>query len=213
MGPSLPRELSSGPSWRIGEPEEDGVRRASHGRGACPGQPRAQACSLRSRETFNKQAAHRRKLPSPPNQTGESYPTMVSLLGPGRLPLSKEKLFSSSETWLCVSELRVVKRKLLWSHLPKFTFQTWLGAEGLMLELTAQPPVSLWAEPATSRVSWSLGRLIRAEGPPGSKHFRGCRGLLGSSLWPSPGCRSSSATLCPCSRSEGGGHAGPMLGT
>lgn len=43
-----------------------------------------------------------------------------------------------------------------------------------MLELTAQPPVTLWAGPATSWVSWSLGRLIRAEGPPGSKHFRGC---------------------------------------
>lgn len=116
---------------------------------------------------------------------GESYPTVVSLLGPGRLPLSKEKLFSSPETRLCVSELRVVKRKLFWSHLPKFTFQTWLGAGGLMLELTAQPLVTLWAGPATSRVSWSLGRLIRAEGPPGSKHFRGCRA-----------CRASRAAAC-----------------
>lgn len=46
-----------------------------------------------------------------------------------------------------------------------------------MLELTAQPPVTLGAGPATGWVSWSLGRLIRAAGPAGSKRFRGCRGL------------------------------------
>lgn len=69
------------------------------------------------------------------------------------LPLAKEKLFSSPETSLCVSELRVVERKLFWSHLPKFTFQTWLGAGVLLLELTAQPLVIPRAGPATGRVS------------------------------------------------------------
>lgn len=45
------------------------------------------------------------------------------------------------------------EKEAVWSHLLKFTFQTWLGAGGPLLELTAQLPVTPWAGPITGQVS------------------------------------------------------------
>lgn len=74
----------------------------------------------------------------------------------------------------------------MWSHLPKFTFQTWLGVGGPWLELGAQPPVTLWAGPTAGRV-WLPGGLIGALGERSD-----C-----SSLW------AASASLAACEPPQG----------
>lgn len=68
----------------------------------------------------------------------ESYPATVYLLGLRRDPFSQEKLFSSPETRLCIPERHFVRKGNRLESLLKFAFQTWLGAGGVWLELTAQ---------------------------------------------------------------------------
>lgn len=150
MGPRVPSESPLGEleTWEL---EDDGVTKAVPGTQAAH---RAQG--LFPQEVVGKFSTNRLPVGGnfllQPNQMGESYPTIVYLLGPRRTASCQRKAVSSPEARLCISELCVVERKLFWSHLPKFTFQTWLGAEGLLLELTAQPLVTLWAGPATG---WS----------------------------------------------------------
>lgn len=45
---------------------------------------------------------------------------------------------------------------------PNLPFRPWLGAGDLLLELTAQTPVTLWAGLATGQVCWQLGGFMRA---------------------------------------------------
>lgn len=79
------------------------------------------------RETFNKRAAGWWKFPSPSQPDGRKLSNHNLPTGMEKgLPLAKEKLFSSPETRLCVSET-CCEKETVWSHLLKFTFQTWLG--------------------------------------------------------------------------------------
>lgn len=101
-------ELSAVPSQRAGNLESLG------GWGESPGSDRSSgpAC-LRSIEEV-KQGALPGKLPSPTQQDGRELSSHnLPVRWEKGLPLAKEKLFSYSETGLCVSELHVVKRKLL----------------------------------------------------------------------------------------------------
>lgn len=101
-----------------------------------------------------KQGAHPWKLPSPALPDGRKLSNHnLPVRSEKGLPLAKEKLFSSPETRLCVSELRVVKRKLfgvVCHNLPFRSSEGWgsvAGADG-------QPPVTSWAGPTPGWVSW-----------------------------------------------------------
>lgn len=93
MDPSLPE---SSPQPPLGEPGN--LKRTEWDLGAteavpAPGCPGAQACSLRSRETFNKQAACWWKLPSPTQPDGRKLPNHSLPVGTGKAPFPKKSCF------------------------------------------------------------------------------------------------------------------------